>query len=285
MKSKFPLIVLLVACAGCAGPGNISLTDITSTFKDAQEATKEVTEAEEIELGQAVASNLLGAMPLYQNQKVQQYVNNVGRWLASQTERPNLPWHFAVVDDNSLNAFATPGGNIFITSGLLRRMRNEAELAGVLSHEISHVVKKHHLQAIQAAARSRGGKNLLNRVVAQKVNNGIASAVVQNMIGAYAEVYTKGLDKGEEFEADRMGIVIAARGGYDPYGLPAVLQMLDTFSPQDANASLLFETHPLPKTRLSLLDKIMSPALDRFEKQPNLEPRFKTTMGIPPPKK
>ena len=115
---------------------------------------KEIDEPEEIEIGRDVASRLLGAAPLVADPALQRYVNHVGRWLAAQTERPDLPWQFGVLDSPHVNAFAVPGGTIFITRGLLERMRSEAELAGVLGHEIVHVLKKHHLKAIQKGAQA-----------------------------------------------------------------------------------------------------------------------------------
>ena len=100
--------------------------------------------------------------------RMQRYVNNVGRWIASQSERPDLPWQFGVLDAPQLNAFAVPGGTIFITRGLLERMRSEAELAGVLGHEIVHVVKKHHLKAIQKGATTALAGDALSMAVKNK---------------------------------------------------------------------------------------------------------------------
>lgn len=296
MKTKIAIISIVFACTGCAsgglnvgGLGNlgglagggggkgVDVGKIVQAGQNYSEASKDLTEEQEIAMGQGIASNLLGAAPLLQNQKVQRYVNDVGRWLALQTERPDLRWYFAVLDDGGINAFAAPGGYIFITRGLLARMNNEAELAGVLAHEISHVLRKHHLQAIRKSA----GAGLLLEVGAQvgAAKTGVNSSIASNLAGAFKEVYSRGLDKEDEFEADRMGVVIAARAGYDPYGLPTVLHMMQAFNPQDSGFALLFKTHPPLADRLSLLDKQMSPALDRFEKQPVLAPRFMSARG------
>jgi len=142
----------LPACAFDFDFGNLQKT--LKSVQKVQQATEDVPEPKEIELGGGVASNLLGAAPLLQNKPVQRYVNDVGRWLALQTERPDLPWQFGVLDDNDVNAFASPGGYVLITKGLLSHMKSEAELAGVLAHEISHVLRKHHLQAIKKGART-----------------------------------------------------------------------------------------------------------------------------------
>ena len=95
----------------------------------AQQATKSIEEPEEIEIGHGIAAKLLGASSLLADSKVQQYVNQVGRWLSLQTERPDLPWQFGVLASTDINAFATPGGTIFITNGLLQKLNNESEFS------------------------------------------------------------------------------------------------------------------------------------------------------------
>lgn len=283
MKTKISAFaVILGCCLSVIATSSFafdfgSLGKVIQAGKKLTDATTEIDEPQEIAIGQGMASNLLGAAPLLQNKKVQQYVNSVGLWLTMQTGRPDLPWNFAVLDDDDINAFAAPGGYIFITNGLLKRMNNEAELAGVLAHEISHVLQKHHLRAIKKSAGISLVGDLLGEA-AQK-RGGMAGPVVTKIANLGTELYTRGLDKGDEFEADRMGIVIAARAGYHPYGLPAVLQSLQSVSSEDAGIALMFKTHPKLSDRLSLLDTIMSPSFDRFEGQPDLAQRFKTAMG------
>ena len=165
MKGKRFVLTLLVTCVAFPVAafdfGNIDLGKALKIVQKVQQATTDIDESQEISLGAGISSNLLGAALPLQNQAVQEYVNHVGRWLSLHTERPDLPWHFAVLDDNNVNAFAAPGGYVFITKGLLARMKSEAELAGVLAHEMAHVLKKHHLQAIKKSGSSREsvGKN------------------------------------------------------------------------------------------------------------------------------
>lgn len=278
MKSTIFLLALLGLAAPVAafdfGDFGKALETAQKVQKNVQQATTEISEPKEIELGDGIASNLLGAAPLLQDQRVQKYVNNVGRWLALQTERPDLPWQFGVLDDNDINAFAVPGGYIFITKGLLARMKSEAELAGVLAHEISHVLMKHHLQAIKKSARTE----LMAEFAGQALQRKGADPALTKLVSAGTEVYARGLDKNDEFEADRMGVVIAARGGYDPYGLPALLQTLQGINPQDSGLALMFKTHPALTDRLDLLGKLMPGPFDRFEAQPDLTPRFMAVM-------
>lgn len=269
------LVSLPVAAFDLGGLGNIDLEKAVKVVQKVQKANADISEPQEIDLGGGIASNLLGAAPLWDNPPVQRYVNKVGRWLALQTERPDLPWQFGVLDDDDVNAFAAPGGYVFITKGLLARMSNEAELAGVLAHEISHVLRKHHLQALKKGARSELMADLANDAIKSQGGDPRLS----KLVSAGTEIYARGLDKQDEYEADRMGVVIAARAGYDPYGLPAVLQTLQSINPNDSNLALMFKTHPALGDRLSLLDGLMSESLADREGQPDLAARFVSVLS------
>jgi predicted Zn-dependent protease len=246
----------------------LNLNRLIDTAKGVVNATRDIDENEEITLGRDVAARLLGAAPLASDVRVQRYVNNVGRWLASQSERPHLPWKFGVLEATQLNAFAVPGGTIFITRGLLARMTSEAELAGVLSHEIVHVVKKHHLKAIQKGALAG-----LSADAAGAALKNVNPEARSKLVAFGTEMYSRGLDKSDELEADRLGVVIAARGGYDAYGLPGVLQTLQSMDAADSAVALMFKTHPAPGERLDALGQ-MQKLLDTYSSQPQLRERF-----------
>lgn len=232
----------------------------------------EIPEPQEIEIGQGITANLLGAAPLVRDDALQRYVNRIGLWLALQTERPHLPWRFGVTDDPDVNAFATPGGTILITRGLYEKLRNEAELAGVLAHEIAHVVQKHQLKAIKSAL-GREWQMELATAVAEKKNNRDAAHSLKAFT-AGTELFARGLDKGDEFEADRMGVVIAARAGYNPFGLVGSLQTLDAVNPQDGAVALMFKTHPSPARRLEMLATAMGTQLDPYAESGKEPARF-----------
>lgn len=229
---------------------------------------KKPSRADEIKLGRQIAGNLLGAAPLVKDADLQKYVNEVGRWVASQSERADLPWHFGVIESEDLNAFAAPGGYVLITKGLYRQLTNEAELAGVLAHEIGHVVKKHQLKLLQKQQLLSMGAGLLSGKV------GKDNETVQKLIGSGAEISARSLDKDAEFEADRMGVVLAARAGYDPYGLPEVLQTIGHASKDDSRVALLFKTHPAPDDRLAKLGDAIGDRLDKIDDGKTLENRF-----------
>jgi predicted Zn-dependent protease len=210
---------------------------------------RQPTQAEEVEIGDGVAETLLGARPLLDDPELQRYVNAVGMWVAQQSERPGIPWHFGVNDSDHINAFAAPGGYIIVTKGMMKQLRNEAELAGVLGHEVAHVTQKHHLKALRKAALV----NLLSAGAAAATAESRHAELVQKLSGPTKDLYARGLDKADEFEADRMGVVLSARAGYDPYGLPAVLTTLASADPKDNFLTLLTKTHPLPQVRLDTL--------------------------------
>jgi beta-barrel assembly-enhancing protease len=267
------ILALLLTCLPWSAQAfniNLDLGKLKDMVGKAQNL-REVDENGEVEIGSSVSANLLGVAPLVKNDQLQSYVNRIGQWLAMQTERPDLVWHFGVMDTDTINAFAAPGGYVFITRGLLLKMHSEAELAGVLAHEISHVLKRHHLKAIQKSSQV----GLLADAASLAAGGSRHSDVMKKAINAGTELYARGLDKDDEFEADRMGVVIAARAGYDPYALLAVLQTLDAMNPQDGSLALMFKTHPLPAQRLQLLDGAMTGKMDSYASQPQVAERFR----------
>jgi predicted Zn-dependent protease len=213
-------------------------------------------------------------------------VNRVGKWIALHSDRPDLPWTFSVIDTETINAFAMPGGSIIVSSGLVKRLNSEAELAGVLAHEIAHVVKKHQLTAIQSGMKADFWKGLGTSVAADHVR--IGGGVVGSTVGSIAKPYIldaagnlikdgfflRPLDRSLETEADQLAIVLATRSGYDPYGLVGALQMLAQYKGGADEASLL-STHPSPAERMADLEKFL-PTVEPYARSPQLlEARFR----------
>jgi len=229
---------------------------------------KNPSKEEEIQLGREITGNLLGAAPLVDDAALQNYVNQVGRWVASQSERADLPWRFGVIESEAINAFAAPGGYIVLTKGLYRKLQNEAQLAGVLAHEIGHVVRKHHLKVIQKQQLLSMGAGLLG----EKVSKG--DQTLDMVIGNGAEIMARGLDKNAEYEADRDGVVLATRAGYDSYGLPEVLQSISATSNSEGGLTLLYKTHPHPDERLAKLGDAIGNRLDNAAAGKTLPERF-----------
>ena len=274
MKRFAAIVVgLLIAGMPLAVAADINLTDI---FKSVKQAFGSTSQEDEIAIGRDAAATLLGASKPIADPAVQEYVNKVGLWIALQSDRPDLPWHFAVVDSDDIDAFAAPGGFVFVTRGLLLHLHSEAELAGVLGHEISHVVLKHHLNALQKAARMDLASQAAQAGMASKgYDSDLDQQLMDKVSNATRNLYSKGLDKDDELAADRMGVVLAARAGYDPYGLMAVLQTLEAVDPHSSSMQLLMATHPAPADRIAALSASMAAAkFDRFGELADVDGRF-----------
>ena len=265
-------VAALAAGCGLAGAASIDLGRIFDIGKDVADASKGMDEKDEIAVGREIAGRMLGAAPLVSDPELQAYVNRVGRWVASQSERPDLPWHFGVIDTASINAFAAPGGYVLITRGLYEILDGEAQLAGVLGHEIGHVVRRHHITVMQKSAAISAGA---------RIAQGNRNQIINNLIGSGAEVMARGLDKSAEFESDQIGVVLAARAGYSPYGLVEVLHKLSARAGDDASLALLFKTHPHPGERLTELGTALTPRMATLPA--GKEPPIRQVAGDVPP--
>ena len=259
----FRPLAIALALAAATGLSGCKTMDLNAALEHggnlARTFNQTVTPQEEARMGEESAALLLGAAPLVQNPGLQRYVNQVGQWVALQTGRNDVQWRFGVMDTENINAFAAPAGYVFVTKGLLQRLQNESELAGVLAHEISHVVMGHYVQTMIKKDRAAALGGLAN-TVAQSQGKGELAALVNLTRG----VYSSGLDKDDEYQADRMGVVLATRAGYDPFGLPRVLQMYAANAGQ-AGFDLLFSTHPGADERLARLATTMGDRFDALE--------------------
>ncbi len=290
---KFVMLAATLAAmlpmAAHAQFGNFNLNKLLDTAKKVGEATKDITEPEEISMGDGIAAMILGATPLHADANLQRYVNRVGRWVAMQSGRPELPWAFGVLDTPTVNAFALPGGKVFVSLGLIARLSNEAELAGVLAHEVAHVMQKHQVKAIQSARTSGALQGVAQAEASQRISQGraggnmLTGALANAAAGEAIEFVKSGLflrplDRSLEYEADRIGAVLAARAGYDPYGLVSAIQILSGLKSEDSGVSLMMSTHPTPNERLAELEKFTA-TLDKFSTQPQVADRFAFVMN------
>ena len=212
----------------------------------------EKEEADERAAGREIAGTILGNVALFENDSLQRYVNRIGRWVALRSDRPGLAWRFGVLDTEAINAFAVPGGWVFVTHGLIRKVSSESELAGVIGHEIAHVVSRDHfrlLQILGAIKRIGGGL--------QKASKG--SEALQHatgkMFGNATRVMTMALDQQAELTADRIGMLLATDSGYEPFGLTRVLRLIEKEKQDSPKLALLSRTHPTPQKRVQSLDE------------------------------
>ena len=249
-------VTLCVLC-GTAQSQRFDLGRILDAGKDVAGAATGVNEKEEIDIGRGLAGRMLGAVALVDDANVQAYVNRVGRWIASQSERPDLPWRFGVANAPNINAMAMPGGTILITRGLYDILDNEAQLAGVLGHEIAHVVKKHHISVMQKQRLVSAGANL----AASRTGTNQLQGVLLNF---FKNLFISGLDKESEYEADAVGVILAARAGYNAFGLAEVLHKLNARGASDPSVVDLFGSHPAPSDRLGKLGDLLTPRLPKL---------------------
>lgn len=226
---------------------------------------------EEQSIGQAIALQVIARYGgVYDQPNLTRYVNLVGRAVALTCDRADIEYRFAILNHDSINAFAAPAGYIFVTRGLLKTIRNEAELASVLGHEIGHVTQKHILDIIQ---RSKQIAGVAEAGLAYATNNPDA---FKNVIdGAVKKLLDEGLDQGKELESDRLGVIFASRVGYDPTAYGTFLDRLRTLKGDDR---AFFKTHPNFSDRLSVVQstvrdqKLKSTGIllaDRFNRSSN----------------
>ncbi|MFH1950039.1 MAG: M48 family metalloprotease [Pseudomonadota bacterium] len=184
-------------------------------------------------------------MPV-KDRKVQEYVNLVGNAVARNSLRPGIPYNFVVIESPLQNAFSCPGGIIFVSSGLLRTIQSEGQLAGILAHEVAHVGHKHALQSIQRARFFQG----VGKITSANMK-GEKGKEFEDMIGGLQNtLFDKGLDQNMEFEADVSAMETAYRTGYDPEGLMEVLKALVKIEAGSTKKGSWFSTHPPLKERI-----------------------------------
>lgn len=261
---------------------------VRDMLEGAAAATRDYSADEQRKLGSDFSAVLLGGVPLLRNDAVQNYVNQVGYWVALQAERPkdregkdiNFAWRFGVMNDDSVGAFATPGGYVFITVGLLRKLNSESELAGVLGHEIAHVVRGHYLAAVKKGGLTQAVSGAL------QARAGSGAAIAGPVLNAFRNIYSKGLDRADELDADREGVLYATRAGYAPNGLPVVLRMFAANrAAGGASVDPLLSTHPDPTDRANQLEPLVVGKFARTPRVTNENRYAQMKRQLPPPKR
>ena len=205
-----------------------------------------MSEEKEIAMGRQLDAQVRQEMGLYENDELQRYVQDLGMQIARRSERPNLPWSFAIVDSPAVNAFALPGGFIYVTRGILPYLDNEAQLVGVLGHEIGHVTARH-----SAAQYTRGMGTSLGVLVGSIFVPEIAPFADLAEVGAGMVFMKFGRD--DELQADALGAEYTAANGWDPDEVPAFLTTLARISAvSDRNGvPNWMSTHPQPENRVA----------------------------------
>ena len=211
--------------------------------------------AEELALGPQIAGRVLGSRPLWSDAGAQQRVNLIGRWVASQTSRPELPWTFGVIDSPEINAFAAPGGYILVTRGLYEILSTDGEVAAVLGHEISHCVQRDHYNVIRKQELATTGKDLAMSEVQTGTDTAAGLYARQYVEKHGAAVMLTALDREAEYRADEAAEIYVARAGMNPVALYAVLQKMTAAGKQSASLAQLYKTHPTLDDRMDHIDR------------------------------
>lgn len=250
---RFLLAFCLLAAALVApavAQGAYDLGKVFEVLKGVSTSIEAATmsEADEIRIGREVAARTLGSYRVVPDERIQRYLNQVGVWVALQSPRPDLPWRFAAVDGAEVNAFAVPGGTVLVTAGMLSLVANEAELACVIGHEVAHIVRKHHLELLQKSSLIQTGTVLAQTQVKDGGDGGMAKKLV---LAEGAELFTRGLDRGAERDADADGVLYAARAGYDPSACLNFMQRLAGLKGEANALEALYKTHPRASERVA----------------------------------
>jgi len=233
----------------------------------------------EIDFGRSVSAKILGKYPIMRNEQKVRYISQIGTGISAQLGRPELRYYFGILDTDEINAFAAPGGYIFVTKGALKLMRNEAQLAGVLAHELAHIDQKHIVRKLKLQGVDRsltsgiaqvlGGASLSAKIALERLND-----------LAFKMLMEEGLSKEDEADADQKALEMLMSTGYD---LQSYLDYLLSLKPylEQGQAKVLSKTHPTIEFRYNnLREFIIKNELENFQGKKN-EKRFQEKITTP----
>lgn len=245
---KYGLISLLVIVGLVVGTPQVSqafsFSFIDLIFRGVQVfQLSNMSDSQEVELGKRINQQLVNReFTLYENREVNRYVDQIGERLVDNSSRPDLPFTFQVVDDDRINAFATMGGFVYLHTGLIKEAENEAELAGVIGHEIGHITARHAIQQMRQRAIAQGLLSAAGLDRSDAVQIGVELAV------------SRPNSRQDEFEADEKGLEMITASGYAPGGLVSFMEKLKQ---QGGSPPTFLSTHPAVDDRIDRLQANM----------------------------
>jgi len=207
-----------------------------------------LSEEEEMKLAQDVHQEILKQFRLVEDRRLNEYVNNLGQKLARRSERPNIPWRFYVVNDKSVNAFATLGGRVYVHTGLIAVTTNEAQLASVMGHEIGHIVGRHGLENVKKAQKLGAfaiGATIAGAILGGQTGAGIGELVGNLVAGGFLMKHSREAER----EADFLGLYNIKNAGYNTGGMVEMFQMLQQVSKGGGSLGSIMASHPDPRER------------------------------------
>ena len=225
-------------------------------------AMEEITPENEYYIGRAVAATILTNYKVYSAPKTESYLNKICNTIVINSERPELfnGYHVKILDTSEVNAFATSGGHIFITRGLLACTNSEDALAGVIAHEIAHIQLQHSLKAIKTSRRGEAVFSVIS-AAATATDSQLAGAM-SDLTDASMDALNNGYSKSQEFDADSLALTLMANAGYNPASMLDMLSQLK--AAQSGKSNGMYKTHPSPEQRISnvnsALKKVTAPA-------------------------
>ncbi len=245
-----------------------------------------VSTQQEVEMGANYAAQIAKELPLVQDPEVNRYITILGDSLARVADQRNLNWHFAVVDSREVNAFAVPGGYVYVNRGLIERATTMSQVAGVIGHEIGHVTRRHSVKQMQKAQGANFGTTLLCTLTSV-CNSGIA----QSGIGLAANAAFAKFSRTDEAEADEEGVRYLIKARIDPNGIPEMFAILLKERKDHPGAlDSFFASHPLEESRIDDTRRLIAsyPASETqglTRDTPNFESMKRRLLSLPQPKK
>jgi predicted Zn-dependent protease len=240
------ILILLLGLASCA-----------KNYVTRHHELHLISEKTEIEIGRKAKEEIVKEYGAYHDLEWQVYLDQVGQRMARASDRPNLAYDFTIIDTDMLNAFAVPGGYVFVTRGILTQMADEAELAIVLGHEITHIAAWHGIESLQRAGMM-STLTAIGAIGGIALGAGEAAIAIAQAAGIYENLYLLGYGRKHELEADQYGIFYASRAGYDPEAALTFFQRLQKIEKEEEVAehiSPYWRDHPATSERLRMARK------------------------------
>jgi predicted Zn-dependent protease len=275
----------LAALSACASLGSMDALSVLNIAVKSGEAVaksfEDITPEQEYYVGRAVGANILSQIPPYEEAKTNAYLNQLGQSLAMSSDRPETfgGYHFLVLDSADINAFAAPGGLVFVSRGLLRCADSEDAVAAILAHEIGHVVKQHGLKAIKTA-RFKDAGLAIGKAAVEEMGSAELAKVTAAFSGTIDDITStlvnSGYSRGAEKEADLAAVEILKRSGYDPNALVRMLVVMKSrLKPGGPDFA---KTHPDPEDRIAEIRKVL-PEAPAVAAPPARQSRYKAALG------
>lgn len=266
MKVKlFLLLISLFCLCSCKNVDISKAIDMTfTTIQATEKAARPISEEEEYFVGRAVAARLLQFYPLYDNPKLTQYLNLIGKTLALHSEKPYTfgGYHLAVLNTNEVNAFACPGGMILITKGMIQLAQTEDELASIIAHEIAHINHRDGINSIKQARWTEALTTIGTKAARQYGSEGfirLLNIFEGSVDDILKTLVVNGYSRTQEFSADEKALSYLTKAGYNPNALVNVLERMKKYS----STGGIFKTHPETEDRINnIKEKIPLTALN-----------------------